>query len=139
VSEEQGGNFITVLHNGQNVVVPWPVIQSRDFYLLFNVLRGRLLRQPLTHRTAGEFLLTLKTLMAKLKAQDWGALDRKPPLSRICPLFSHYFSPTENLTKHRVGGLNSLLPVALATGYTEIDPEPEPLKVPQLNALIESF
>ncbi|KAG1774402.1 hypothetical protein EV702DRAFT_1270015 [Suillus placidus] len=39
------------------------------------VLKCRLNQQKLTHNTAGEFLHTVKTLMAKLKANDWGALS----------------------------------------------------------------
>ncbi|KAG1774424.1 hypothetical protein EV702DRAFT_1047779 [Suillus placidus] len=35
------------------------------------VLKCRLNQQKLTHNTAGEFLHTVKTLMAKLKANDW--------------------------------------------------------------------
>ncbi|KAH9165762.1 hypothetical protein EDB89DRAFT_2008009, partial [Lactarius sanguifluus] len=58
---------------------------------------------------AGEFLYTIKTLMAKLKANDWGAL-------------SH------TMAEHRAKSLAALLPIALAMGYSEIDPEPEPLK-----------
>lgn len=42
------------------------------------------------------------------------------------------YSGTENLIKHRVGTLTSLLPTALATGCTEVDPEPELLKVHNL-------
>lgn len=44
-----------------------PVIESREFYRLFPTLKKRLDQQLVTHRTAGEFLHTLKTLMAKLK------------------------------------------------------------------------
>lgn len=47
--------------------MPWNVIQSKEFYTLFSKLAKQLFRQTVTHRTAGEFLLTIKTLMAKLK------------------------------------------------------------------------
>ena len=33
------------------------------------------------------------------------------------------------MAEHRAKSLAALLPIALATGYSEIDPEPEPLKV----------
>jgi hypothetical protein len=44
-----------------------PVIESQAFYQLFPALKRRLDKQKLTHKTAGEFLHTVKTLMAKLK------------------------------------------------------------------------
>jgi hypothetical protein len=44
-----------------------PVIESQEFYQLFPALKRRLDKQKLTHKTAGEFLHTVKTLMAKLK------------------------------------------------------------------------
>jgi hypothetical protein len=43
------------------------VIESKEFYQLFKKVKKALDQQPTSHRTAGEFLLTLKTLMAKLK------------------------------------------------------------------------
>jgi hypothetical protein len=67
VQEEQDANFISRLHAGQLNIVTWPVIESRQFYALFPMLKKRLDRQEVTHQTAGEFLHTLKTLMAKLK------------------------------------------------------------------------
>ena len=33
------------------------------------------------------------------------------------------------MAEHRAKSLNALLPISLATGYSEIDPELEPLKV----------
>jgi hypothetical protein len=83
VRDEQEANFISRLHAGQLNIVPWsvrcltcphtiyrfcrPVIESREFYKLFPTLKRRLDKQKLTHNTAGEFLHTMKTLMAKLK------------------------------------------------------------------------
>ncbi|KAG8949929.1 hypothetical protein FRC04_008232 [Tulasnella sp. 424] len=97
VSKEQATNFITVLHNSQLTVIPWSVIQSREFYALFSKLRNLLFSQKSTHGTAGEFLITLKTLMAKMKAQDWGSLD-------------------QTVIKHRVAALSDMLPAALEYG-----------------------
>jgi hypothetical protein len=37
---------------------------------------------------------------------------------------------TETMAEHRAKSLSALLQIALATGFSEIDPEPEPLKVP---------
>lgn len=67
VEVEQGSNFISQLHNGQLTIVPWPVIESRQFYTLFPSLKKTLFEQPITHQKAGIFLQTMKTLMAKLK------------------------------------------------------------------------
>ncbi|KAG8930696.1 hypothetical protein FRC01_002390, partial [Tulasnella sp. 417] len=97
VSREQATNFITVLHNSQLTVIPWSVIQSREFYALFGKLRNLLFSQKSTHGTAGEFLITLKTLMAKMKAQDWGSLD-------------------QTVIKHRVAALTEMLQAALEYG-----------------------
>jgi len=43
------------------------VIESKEFYKLFRKVKKTLDQQPTSHHTAGGFLLTLKTLMAKLK------------------------------------------------------------------------
>ncbi|KAL6309202.1 hypothetical protein BKA93DRAFT_724346 [Sparassis latifolia] len=109
VEAEQDANFISRLHGGKLDIIPWPVIESKEFYKLFPVLKRRLDQQTITHRTAGEFLNVLKTLMAKLKANDWGAL-------------SH------TMAAHRAELIKSLLLNALLTGYAEVDPELEPLK-----------
>lgn len=76
VRDEQGGNFITQLHRGQLAIMPWPVIQSAEFYQIMSSLGHRLNEQICTHGNGLMFLQTLKALMAKLKANDWGALDR---------------------------------------------------------------
>lgn len=47
-----------------------PVIESKEFYQLFPALKARLDQQVVTHRTAGEFLHVMKTLMAKLKVRE---------------------------------------------------------------------
>jgi hypothetical protein len=67
VQDEQDANFITRLHAGKLQIIPWPVIESREFYKLFAALKRKLDQQPTSYHTAGEFLHTLKTLMAKLK------------------------------------------------------------------------
>ena len=48
-------------------IIPWPVIESKEFYKSFTTLKRRLDLQRVSHPTAGEFLHTIKTLMAKLK------------------------------------------------------------------------
>jgi hypothetical protein len=67
VEGEQDANFISRLHAGRLQIIPWPVIKSKEFHTLFVALKKKLDRQPTSHHTAGEFLHTLKTLMAKLK------------------------------------------------------------------------
>ncbi|KAF8840150.1 hypothetical protein BDN67DRAFT_904164 [Paxillus ammoniavirescens] len=109
VQDEQGSNFITRLHRGQLGMLPWPVIASREFYTQFSVVEDRLSHQPATHKAAGEFLHLMKTLMAKLKANDWGALS-------------------QTMASHRAQVLLSLLPKALEYGLQETEPEIEPLK-----------
>lgn len=44
-------------------------------------------------------------------------------------LMSYSFFPTETMTDHRARTLSDLLPMALATGFSEVEPEVEPLKV----------
>ena len=39
---------------------------------------------------------------------------------------------TETMAEHRAKSLAGLLPIALATGFSEIEPQLEPLKVPWL-------
>ena len=47
------------------------------------------------------------------------------------PCLSHPHPPkkTETMAEHRARSLSALLPIALATGYSEIEPDLEPLKV----------
>ncbi|KAH9027877.1 hypothetical protein EDB85DRAFT_1892774 [Lactarius pseudohatsudake] len=126
VQQEQDANFISRLHGGKLDIIPWPVIESRNFYKLFATLKKRLDLQKISHPAAGEFLYTIKTLMAKLKANDWGALSRSSSLLLCLPAL--FTLPTDTMAEHRAKSLAVLLPIALATGYSEIDPEPEPLK-----------
>ncbi|KXN92377.1 hypothetical protein AN958_06995 [Leucoagaricus sp. SymC.cos] len=109
VRAEQGANFISKLHAGRLNIIPWPVIESSRFYTLYSTLKRRLDSQKLTHPSAGEFLYTLKILMAKLKANDWGALS-------------------QSLATHRAQTMLAILPVALQYGSSEAGPENEPLK-----------
>lgn len=108
VQQERADNFISKLHKGKLDIIPWPVIESSRFYELFGALKLRLERQPFTHHHAGAFLLTLKMLMAKLKANDWGALD-------------------QNLAVQRADQISHLLVSAMSLGTTDPDLG-EPLK-----------
>ncbi|KAJ7587977.1 hypothetical protein C8J56DRAFT_860684 [Mycena floridula] len=118
VVDEQESNWISRLHAGRLSIVPWPVIQSKQFYTLFPILKKRLDDQPITHPAAGEFLLTLKTLMAKLKANDWGALS-------------------QTLVGHRAQRLLDTLVVALTSGFADMR-DLEPLKNLDTDLVIES-
>ncbi|TFY78519.1 hypothetical protein EWM64_g5492, partial [Hericium alpestre] len=109
VQEEQDANFISRLHAGKLNIIPWPVIESREFYKLFGTLKKRLDQQRTTHNSAGEFLHTLKTLMAKLKANDWGAMS-------------------QTMAAHRAQNLLALLSTALETGFADVEFDFEPLK-----------
>ncbi|KAI0302847.1 hypothetical protein B0F90DRAFT_1816395 [Multifurca ochricompacta] len=109
VKEEQYSNFVTRLHAGNLKIIPWPVIESREFYRLFGTIKRMLGQQPTVHHTAGEFLYTLRILMAKLTAHDWG------PIS-------------ETMASHRANALLEILPNALETGFAETIPELELLK-----------
>jgi hypothetical protein len=71
VYEEQNLNFLTRLHRGRLSIIPWPVIESRQFYSLFTVLKRQLEEKPATYKEAGTFLHTLKVLMAKLKVRRY--------------------------------------------------------------------
>ncbi|KAI9462918.1 hypothetical protein BJY52DRAFT_1221931 [Lactarius psammicola] len=119
VQDEQDANFITRLHGGKLQIIPWPVIGSREFYKLFSAVKKKLDQQKTSHRTAGEFLHMLKTLMAKLKANDWGAMS-------------------QTMAAHRASSLLAILPVALETGYSEVVPELEPLKGFDTDLVIEA-
>ncbi|KAI9455147.1 hypothetical protein BJY52DRAFT_1188514 [Lactarius psammicola] len=119
VEDEQDSNFITRLHAGNLKIIPWPVIESKEFYQLFRKVKKALDQQPTSHNTAGEFLLTLKTLMAKLKANDWGAMS-------------------QTMAMHRANSLLAILPNALETGFSEIDPEPVPLKNFDADVVVEA-
>ncbi|KAG8986760.1 hypothetical protein FRB90_003803, partial [Tulasnella sp. 427] len=101
VDEQQGKNFITVLHDNQLAVMPWDVIRSKEFFTRFSKLSKHLFKQKATHANAGEFLLTLKTLMAKITARDWGAID-------------------QTLIRHRTSLLLSALEGALSLGYGDL-------------------
>ncbi|KAJ3570940.1 hypothetical protein NP233_g4078 [Leucocoprinus birnbaumii] len=109
VRAEQGANFISKLHAGRLNIIPWPVIESSQFYTLYSTLKRRLDSQKVTHPSAGEFLYTLKILMAKLKTNDWGAMS-------------------QSLAAHRAQSLLAMLPVALQYGLSEAGSENEPLK-----------
>lgn len=74
------------------------------------------------------FLQTLKTLMAKLKASDWGALDREPYLSHVVET-RLMLGETENLAAYRAQALQALVFNALVFGATENDASDGQLKV----------
>ncbi|KAI0089045.1 hypothetical protein BDY19DRAFT_122025 [Irpex rosettiformis] len=128
VEVEQSSNFITRLHGGKLHIIPWPVIESRQFYELFPRLKVMLDRQPITHPRAGVFLQKLKTLMAKLKANDWSSLDRGVPCLLYIFACVILIFRLENLVSYRAQRLSDILATALKFGASEVDPDFEPLK-----------
>lgn len=144
MEQEQDANFISRLHGGKLKIIPWPVIESKGFYKLFSTLKKLLDLQKTSHTTASEFLLTIKTLMAKLKVysptpcrdifhlkSSGRQMTGERCLVCILSLFPglYSFSRIENMAEHRTSNLSALLPIALATGYSEVEPGIEPLKV----------
>ncbi|CAE6431445.1 unnamed protein product [Rhizoctonia solani] len=109
VQKEQEQNFISRLHRGRVQIIPWPVINSSSFYTLFHHLRRYLDSQPITHSSGGVFLHSMKTLMAKIKANDWGSLD-------------------QNLATHRAQQLDRGLQHALSRGSSDEADTYTPLK-----------
>ncbi|PPQ72320.1 hypothetical protein CVT26_007277 [Gymnopilus dilepis] len=67
VQDEQESNFISRLHAGQLKIVPWPVIESKQFYSLFPALKKVLDIQP---------------------ANDWRALSQSMISHRVHQLLS---------------------------------------------------
>ena len=65
-------------------------------------------------------------LHACRQANDWGAMSRRFPCSSGRSLI---MSILETMAAHRANSLLAILPVALETGYSEVVPELEPLKV----------
>ncbi|CAE6410609.1 unnamed protein product, partial [Rhizoctonia solani] len=129
VERERDQNFITRLHRGRIQIIPWPVINSPNFYTLFGRLHQRLDQQPFTHGGGGAFLHNLKTLMAKIKTSDWGSMN-------------------QNVAAHRAQQLLERLPNALSHGRHEegplkarqlyFDSIPETLTEQALRALAEA-
>ncbi|CUA74255.1 hypothetical protein RSOLAG22IIIB_05485 [Rhizoctonia solani] len=103
VEHERDQNFITRLHNGCVQIIPWPVIHSPNFYTLFGSLRQRLEQQQFTHSDGGTFLCNLKTLIAKIKTNDWGSM-------------------CSNIAARRAQRLMARLPIALSFGRHEEGP-----------------
>ena len=52
--------------------------------------------------------------------------------------FSYLFFSTETITDHRAKTLSNLLPIALATGFSEVEPDVEPLKVQLFSTRVTS-
>ncbi|KAH9912631.1 uncharacterized protein BXZ73DRAFT_56103, partial [Epithele typhae] len=118
VQTEQAMNFITRLHKGRFDIVPWNVIESKQFYTLFKAMKRSLDRQPITHPTGSVFLQRIKTLMAKLKANDWSSMS-------------------QNMATQRAHLLDSLLPHALIFGAAEVVPDFEPLSDLNTSTIID--
>ena len=122
------------------------MIESKEFYKHFSALKRKLDQQSTSHHRAGEFLHTLKTLMAKLKVflpffsiqvgycklyliirQMIGELFHVRFL--VLTLFSPRIKVVETMATHRANALLANLSNALETGFSEVFPERKPLKV----------
>jgi hypothetical protein len=121
------------------------VIESEEFYQLFPALKRVLDKQKLTHNTAGEFLHTVKTLMAKLKVRlnrrtflgETHEIVCKQMIGALCHVRILTITIgsiderriAESMASHRAQLLLARLPNALAFGLQEVHPDSEPLKV----------
>ncbi|KAG8749559.1 hypothetical protein FRC11_011192, partial [Ceratobasidium sp. 423] len=94
---------ILSLHRGGIQVIPWPVINTTDFYAMFTYLRERLLQRQPTYPSGSVFLHNLKILMTKIKARDWAPLD-------------------QSLASYRANKLLESLPNALRRGQGRMGP-----------------
>ena len=146
VEEERGGDFILRLHRGKLDIIPWPVVETKEFYRLFTILKGRLDRQKISYPTAGTFLHTIKTLMAKIMVcrllLSYGyhcsqCLHVDKRLGSAFSFVTLSFSltlklilMTDTMAKLRAKTLSTLLWSALSTGFAETEPQFVPLKVP---------
>jgi len=119
-----------------------PVIESKEFYRLFPALKRQLDKQVVTHRSAGEFLHTMKTSMTKLKVRvvynkEGHHVSYSCPrrttgvlcLVRTCLLWLLDYVTSTSSRNYGVSPCTAASYNALAFGYVEIDPEHEPLKV----------
>ncbi|EUC62856.1 cytochrome P450 family protein, putative, partial [Rhizoctonia solani AG-3 Rhs1AP] len=103
VKTERNRNFISRLHRGKILITPWPVINSPEFYSLFDSVRERLELQASTHPTGGGFLHKLKTLMVNIKTGHWDSIE-------------------QSLASSRAHQLTKELRMALSHGTTSEDP-----------------
>jgi len=122
------------------------VVETKEFYRLFTILKGRFDLQKISHQTAGEFLHTIKTLMAKImvcrllfrcgrhRSQCLHADKRLGgTFSSVTLSFSltlKFILITDTMAKHRAKTLSTLLWIALSTGFAETEHQLVPLKVP---------
>ena len=140
MQDEQDTNFITKLHRGKLNIIPWPVIGSKEFYELFSAIQNCLDQQEVTHKSAGEFLQTLKTLMAKLKVSYYPLIVvrlfilsnrqmigehchvgiQQQPNPEVCYI-TYWLFFLENLVAHRALQLLDMLPRAVSSGTTDAD------------------
>ncbi|KAG8749810.1 hypothetical protein FRC11_011015, partial [Ceratobasidium sp. 423] len=115
VEKERDRNFITRLHRGRIQIVPWPVINSPDFYVLFSRLRQRFDQQPFTHCSGGAFLCSLKILMAKIKNID---ADAELETADIMPLLFVPEFATDNVARNETLAEQALRALVDACGRT---------------------
>jgi hypothetical protein len=74
----------------------------------------------------------VKPVTIKFTSPHRPMTGERSPVRRFTPFCVNCVSDaflTETMIEHRARTLFSLLPIALATGYSEIEPDLEPLKV----------
>ncbi|KAH7337773.1 hypothetical protein B0J17DRAFT_573266 [Rhizoctonia solani] len=141
VEKEKDQNFITRLHRGRIQIIPWPVINSPNFYTLFSRLHQRLDQQPFTHGSGGAFLHNLKTLMAKIKTSDWGSMDQNVAAHRAQQLMESILAANkhhkQNMDADAELDTPEFMPVLFVPEFaTENVTESEALAEQALNALV---
>ena len=122
------------------------MIESKEFYKLFSKVKRTLDQQATSHHTAG-ILVNPEDVDGQVEgaidatARLCGSLTRDAPNRQTIGEPCRVRSPgskklsvphvpiSENMAMHRANSLLAILPNALATEFSEIDPEPVPLKV----------
>ncbi|KDN34398.1 hypothetical protein RSAG8_12515, partial [Rhizoctonia solani AG-8 WAC10335] len=83
VKTERNRNFISRLHRGKILITPWPVINSPEFYSLFDSVQEKLEGQAFTQQTGGGLSYhKLKTLMVNIKTCNWDSIEQSMASSR---------------------------------------------------------
>ncbi|PVF98358.1 hypothetical protein CPB86DRAFT_758529 [Serendipita vermifera] len=96
--ERDGPNdFLKRLHGSDISITPWHAIGSPQCHDIFSELSTQVMQQPVKHERTATFSIILKTILAKLKTNDWSPLDR-------------------NLAAQRGLTLSSVLPLAFCFG-----------------------
>ncbi|CAE6451525.1 unnamed protein product [Rhizoctonia solani] len=83
IEDKDKRGSIPSLHRGGIQVVPWPGINTTEFYMMSTYLQDQLVQQRLIHPNGGVFSHNLKILLAKIKARDWAPLNQSLARYRV--------------------------------------------------------